>query len=99
MKRITSDKISLETRRRGTLYIYKELQEAIQISVYLCTIYGVVIIEVHKCNKELYLSYTVALYPSLYCLSVQRLGNPKMSVVYCGAPIHIYMQHLTPRQP
>ena len=21
-----------------------------------------------------------------------------MSIVYCGAPIHIYMQHLTPRQ-
>ena len=22
----------------------------------------------------------------LYCLSVQRLGNPKMSIVYCSTP-------------
>ena len=32
----------------------------------------------------------------LYCLSVQRLGNPKMSIVYCCAPL--YMQLVTPRQ-
>ena len=25
----------------------------------------------------------------IYCLSVQRPGNPKMSIVYHGAPIHI----------
>ena len=25
----------------------------------------------------------------IFCLSVQRLGNPKMSIVYHGAPIHI----------
>ena len=32
----------------------------------------------------------------LYCLSVQRLGNPKMSIVYCGVPS--YTSHCTPRQ-
>ena len=32
----------------------------------------------------------------LYCLSVQRPGNLKMSIVYHGAPS--YMLHLTPRQ-
>ena len=32
----------------------------------------------------------------LYCLSVGRPGNPKLSIMYCGAPS--YMQHLTPRQ-
>ena len=44
-----------------------ELQEAIHISVYLCTIYGIVIIEVYKCNKELYL--LVKLYPSSFRLT------------------------------
>ena len=24
----------------------------------------------------------------IYCLSMQRPGNPKMSVVYCGAPLY-----------
>ena len=32
----------------------------------------------------------------LYCLSMQRPGNLKTSIVYHGAPS--YMQHLTPRQ-
>ena len=32
----------------------------------------------------------------LYCLSVQRLGNPKMRIVYCSAPS--YMQHFAPTQ-
>ena len=67
--------------------------------MHLCTIYGIVIIEIYSCNKEVY-TYTVALYPSLYCLSVQRLGKLKTSIVYHGAYIYIYiyMQHLTPRQ-
>ena len=34
--------------------------------------------------------------PLLYCLSVQRLENPKTSIVYCGAPL--YMQLFTSRQ-
>ena len=32
-----------------------------------------------------------------YYLSMQRLGNPKMSIVYRGAPP--YMRHYTPRLP
>ena len=31
----------------------------------------------------------------LYCLSVWRLGNLKMNIVYHGAPL--YMWHPTPR--
>ena len=31
--------------------------------------------------------------------NTQIKGNPKMSIVYCGAPTHLHMQHLTPRQP
>ena len=47
-----------------------ELQEAIiQISVYLCTAYGIVILEINNCNKELYLLNTSALYPSLFWLT------------------------------
>ena len=59
-----------------------------QISVYLCIIYGIVIIEIYNYNKELY-TYKVAYSFSLYCLSVQRLENPKTSVVYHGAPIYM----------
>ena len=72
------------------LYIYKELQEAIQISVCLCTIYGIVIIEIYSHNKELYLLNTVALYPSLFWLTPKK-ENPKMRVVYHGAPTYIYI--------
>ena len=42
-------------------------------------------------NRDIYIYiYTVTWYPSLYCLSVQRLENPKRSVVYCGAPTHTH---------
>ena len=62
---------------RGGNYIYKELQEAIQISVYLCTIYGIVAIEIYDCNKELYLLNTVALYPSLFQLTPKEKGTQR----------------------
>ena len=63
--------------------------------MYLCILYGIVIIEIYSCNKWL---YTLVVHLSLlYHLSVQRLGNPKMSIVYCGAPL--YTQPYTPRQP
>ena len=71
-----SDKISLETRRGETL-CSKELQEAIQVSVYLCTIYGIVIIEIYSCNKELYLSHTVTLYPPLFQLTPKGKGTQR----------------------
>ena len=74
---------------------YKRLR---QIGVYLHIIYGIVIVKIHSCNKELY-TYKVTYLPLLYHLSVQRLENPTMSIVYCSAPAYIYMQHLTPRQP
>ena len=48
-------------------------------------VYGIVKVEKCSNNKglKLYLLVTSFL---LYCLSVQRLGNPKMSVVYHSAP-------------
>ena len=52
-------------------------------------------IEIYNYKKESY-TYQVTYLSLLYCLSVQRLGNPKTSIVYCGAPL--YMQHLTLRQ-
>ena len=63
--------------------------------MYLCIIYGIVIIEICSYNKELY-TYKVAYSFSLYCLSMQRLENPKTSIVYHGAPL--YKWHPTPRQ-
>ena len=56
------------------------------MSVYLCIIYGIVMIEIYINNKELY-AYKVTYSFSLYCLSVQRLENLKMSIVYHGAPL------------
>ena len=61
-----------------------------QISVYLYIIYGIVIIKIYSCNKELY-PYKVAYISLLYCLIMQRLENPKTSIVYHGAPTYIYM--------
>ena len=40
--------------------------------MYLCIIYGIVIIGIESCNKELYLSNTVALYPSLFQLTLEK---------------------------
>ena len=56
------------------------------MSVYLCIIYGIVMIEIYINNKELY-TYKVTYSFSLYCLSVWRLENPKTSIVYHGAPL------------
>ena len=53
--------------------------------------YGIVTIEIYNYN-----TYQVTYLSLLYHLSMQRLGNLKMSIVYCSAPL--YMQHLTPRQ-
>ena len=58
--------------------------------MYLCITYGIVIIEIYSCNKELY-TYKVAWFSLLYCLSMQRLENPKTNIVYCGAPTHTYI--------
>ena len=38
-------------------------------------------------NKELY-TYKVAYSFFLYCLSMQRLEDLKMSIVYCSAPLY-----------
>ena len=58
--------------------------------MYLCITYGIIKIEIYSCNKELY-TYKVAWFSLSYCLSVQRLENPKMSIVYHGAPTYIYI--------
>ena len=41
--------------------------------------------------KEIILNYTVALTSSYILANTQRQGNPKMSIVYCGAPIYLHM--------
>ena len=45
-------------------------------------------IEIYRCNKELY-TYKVVWFSLLYCLSMQRLDNPKTSIVYHSASIFI----------
>ena len=80
----------LRTRREEDLYTVRNYKRLRQISVYLYIIYGIVIIKMYSCNKELY-TYKVAYLSLLYCLSMQRLENLKTSVVYCGAPTYIYM--------
>ena len=63
--------------------------------VFMC---GIVIIRIYSCNKWLYVLVTTL--SLTYCLSVQRLVNPKMSIVYHSASIsvNIYVM-LYPRQP
>ena len=73
---------------KGNIYTVRNYIQTRQISVYLCITYGIVIIEIYSCNKELY-TYKVARFSLSYCLSMQRLENPKTSVVYHGAPIYI----------
>ena len=61
------------------------------ISVYSCTTYGIVTLEINSCNKELYLLNTVILYPSLFWLTPKERENLKMSIVYHGAPTHLHL--------
>ena len=64
---------------------------------------GTNVVKVSSMNSELLFQwdtlkwlYTLVVSLSLlYCLSVQRLGNLKTSIVYCGAPL--YTQPYTPR--
>ena len=60
-------------------------------------IYGIVKIEVYSYNKRV-----IYILSCIHCLIIpantRRKGNPKMSVVYCGAPTPIYLRHLTPGQ-
>ena len=52
--------------------------------------YGIAKIEINSCNKESY-TYMVTLVSSFIPANTQRLGNPKMSIVYHSAPTHIYI--------
>ena len=69
-------------------------------------IYGIVIIEIYSCNKELY-TYKVAYLSLLYHLSMQRLENPKMSIYLQLALLYITLsfcllevhQHLVSQWP
>ena len=67
--------------------------------MYLCIIYGIVIIEIYSCNKELY-TLKVTWFFSLILPKHAKTREPKdkCCALWC-ANIHIYMQHLTPRQP
>ena len=49
-----------KNKRRGEdLYTVRDYIQRGQISVYLCITYGIVIIEIYSCNKEIY-TYIVA---------------------------------------
>ena len=78
------------TIREEELYTVRNYIQTRKISVYLCIIHGIVLIEIYGCNKELY-TFKVAWFSLLYCLSVQRLENLKTSIVYCGVPIYTYI--------
>ena len=67
--------------------------------MYLCTTYGIVILEIKDCNKRVIAIKYSCIVSFFIPANTQRKENPKMSVVYCGAPIHLHLQHLTPRQP
>ena len=57
--------------------------------------YGIVKIEIDSCNKESY-TYKVALVSTFIPANIQRLGNPKMSIVYRSAPTRIYICNTLP---
>ena len=58
--------------------------------MYLCTIYGIVIIEVYSCNKELYLLNTVALYPSLFWLTPKERRTQRQALCI-AVHLHIHI--------
>ena len=54
--------------REEEVYTVRHYIQTRQISVYLCITYGIVIIDIYSCNKEL-CTYKVARFSLLYCLS------------------------------
>ena len=64
--------------------------------MYLCITYGVVIIKVLSCNKRVIsIKYSHIVF-FLIPANTRRKGNPKTSIVYRGAPTHIYICHTLP---
>ena len=61
--------------------------------------YGIVILEIKSCNKRVTSSKYSHIVSSFIPANTQRKENPKMSVVYCSAPIYSHLQHLAPGQP
>ena len=49
----------IRTRREGDPHTVRNYIQTRQVSVYLCISYGIVIIEIYSCNKEIY-TYKVA---------------------------------------
>ena len=49
--------------------------------------HGIVIIGIYSNNKKVNTLYTPVASHFVYNLTVLRLGNPKMSVVYCSTHI------------
>ena len=52
--------------------------------------YGIVKVETYSYNKRVISSKYSRIDSSFIPANTQRLGNLKMSAVYCGAPTHIY---------
>ena len=65
--------------------------------MYLCTAYGIVILEINSYNKELYLLNTVAFYPSLFRLAPKE-KRTQLQALCIVMHLHLHLQHLTPRQ-
>ena len=66
-----------------------------QISVYLCITYGIVIIEAYSCNKELYLLNTFTLYPSSFWLTPEE-KRTKSQVLCIMVHLHICICNTLP---
>ena len=52
--------------------------------------YGIVKVETHIYNKRVISSKYSCIDSFFILANTQRLGNPKTSIVYHGAPIHLH---------
>ena len=53
--------------------------------------YGIVKVETYSHNKQVISSKYSCIDSFFILANTQRLGNLKMSIVYCSAPTHIYV--------
>ena len=62
--------------------------------------YGIVILEIKRVVIKRVIAIKYSCIVSFFIpANTQRKENPKMSAVYCSAPVHLHLRHLTPRQP
>ena len=58
--------------------------------------YGIVKVETYSYNKRAISSKYSCIDSFFILANTQRLENPKMSIVYCSAPTHIYICNTLP---